>query len=184
MTESLEEYELHTKLCRTNSGRTFESHSYYALERRKEDPSDYERTRKQKSSVDFKNNFFSSPNFEKELKDNVRKKSRDFEKRSRKYQTCDYDSDESGSDRKEARYQRHNIRNQKKKTLSEHRETSFSRNHPHRSGARMKSQANGHVINTRTPSAPKINSTTVPQQRISSRYKYNRLLLAHRVWSN
>lgn len=167
---SMEEYELHTRLCRTNSGRTFESHSYYALERRRED-ADYEHAKNSKSAKDSQSNFFSSLNFEKELKENVRKKSRDLEKRTRKYhQSSDYDSDDSGSDHKEPRYQRHNARNFKKRTASEHREPSFSRNHPHRNGARIKSQVNGHLINGRIPNAPKSSHISATEKKLPNRY--------------
>ena len=167
--DSMEEYELHTRLCRTNSGRTFESHSYYALERRRDESTENESSRKFKLSNEPQKNFFSSPNFEKELKENVRKKSRDIEKRARKYQTCDFDSDESGSDSKEARYQRHNTRNLKKRLVSEHREPSFSRNHPHRNGARLKSQSNGHFNNGRSLSASKNSHPHVLQKKMPNR---------------
>lgn len=168
--DSMEEYELHTRLCRTNSGRTFESHSYYALERRRDDSAEYETSRKPNISKEPQTNFFSSANFEKELKENVRKKSRDMEKRVRKYQPCDFDSDESGSDSKEARYQRHNTRNLKKRLVSEHREPSFSRNHPHRNGARLKSQTNGHFNNGRSPSTSKNNHPHAVQEKLPNRY--------------
>ncbi|KAG8193236.1 hypothetical protein JTE90_005583 [Oedothorax gibbosus] len=114
-----DEYELHTRLCRTNSGRTFESHSYYALERRQEIGPNIVRSKSADPKV------FSTPNFQKELKENVRKK----EKRSRKHTSCDYDSDDSGSDVRDARSQR---------PRRNAREPSFSRNHPHRNAARMK----------------------------------------------
>ncbi|KFM75259.1 hypothetical protein X975_26906, partial [Stegodyphus mimosarum] len=165
ISESVEEYELHTRLCRTNSGRTFESHSYYALERRKEDPSEYDAVQKANCGTDTKTNFFSTLNFEKELKENVRKKTREFEKRTR---LRDYDSDDSGSDGKEMRHQRPVLRNQKRKSSGEIKEPSFSRNHPHRNGARVKSQVNGHMLNGRTANYSKaLNSRVMlPQQRI------------------
>ncbi|GIZ03616.1 uncharacterized protein CEXT_242291 [Caerostris extrusa] len=128
--ESMEEYEQHTKLCRTNSGRTFESHSYYALERRKEES--------------------------QKLKENVRKKARDFEKRTRKYQSRDYDSDDSGSDVRETRHQRpHNGRNQKKEAYRRNKGTIFFQKSPHRNGARVKPLMSGHIPNGRSPSYPK-----------------------------
>ncbi|GBL97267.1 hypothetical protein AVEN_84965-1 [Araneus ventricosus] len=167
--DSMEEYELHTKLCRTNSGRTFESHSYYALERRKEDSPDCDPVRKMDSEKGSSANLFSTSHFQKELKENVRKKARDFEKRTRKYQSCDYDSDDSGSDVREMRHQRpQNGRNQRKKSSGESREPSFSRNHPHRNAARVKSQTNGHIPNGRLPSYPKSpnNRAIMTQQRI------------------
>ncbi|GIY17431.1 uncharacterized protein CDAR_1881 [Caerostris darwini] len=168
--ESMEEYEQHTKLCRTNSGRTFESHSYYALERRKEESPEYDPVRKIDSESTA--NLFSTTHFQKELKENVRKKARDFEKRTRKYQSRDYDSDDSGSDVRETRHQRpHNGRNQKKKPIGETREPSFSRNHPHRNGARVKPQMNGHIPNGRSPSYPKSPNcrAIMSQQRIPSK---------------
>ncbi|PRD24442.1 UNVERIFIED_CONTAM: hypothetical protein NCL1_43715 [Trichonephila clavipes] len=169
--DPMEEYEQHTKLCRTNSGRTFESHSYYAIERRKETLPEYDTIRKIDSERQSKANFFSTSVFQKELKESVRKKARDFEKRTRKYQSCDYDSDESDSDVREMRHRRpHIIRNQKK-SPGESREPSFSRNHPLRNGARVRSQINGHISNGKSPSYLKNpnNRAIMPQQRVPSK---------------
>ncbi|XP_054708364.1 uncharacterized protein LOC129218173 [Uloborus diversus] len=170
ISESVEEYELHTRLCRTNSGRTFESHSYYALERRKDDAPDYECLRKPPAENNKQTNYFSTRNFENELTENVRKKAREFEKRTRKYQPCDYDSDESINDGRDIRPQRYNARNQKKKASVESREPSFSRNHPHRNGARLKPQVNGYVANGRTAAYPKNSNNRIilPHQRITN----------------
>ncbi|GFS92214.1 uncharacterized protein TNCV_1113371 [Trichonephila clavipes] len=173
--DPMEEYEQHTKLCRTNSGRTFESHSYYAIERRKETLPEYDTIRKIDSERQSKANFFSTSVFQKELKESVRKKARDFEKRTRKYQSCDYDSDESDSDVREMRHRRpHIIRNQKK-SPGESREPSFSRNHPLRNGARVRSQINGHISNGKSPSYLKNpnNRAIMPQQRVPSQPTYN-----------
>ncbi|XP_015925173.1 J domain-containing protein DDB_G0295729 [Parasteatoda tepidariorum] len=157
--DSVEEHELHTRLCRTNSGRTFESHSYYALERRKDEIPDYDPFKKMNG--DKKPNLFSTLNFEKELKENVRKKTREFEKRTRKYQSCDYNSDESGSDGQD--HQRQSTRNQKRKS----EEPSFTRNHPHRNGGRGKQQVNNHHVNGRSSIYIK-SGAILPQQRILS----------------